>query len=281
MADEGGDGVLDRSPGREHPERLWLERQHLAVVAEPVVGVALVAAVRGVHRHEDVGLDHLLPEGVELRQTERPRTAETGDGSRADQDDSGATLDHPLELLDRPLHDRERDDRRGEDPTLVVELPRLVHPLVQGVDHRVDELGVVPHPLLHEAGQRREHEGPIDALLIHQLQASGRVAEGRDRPHRLAEDLPPALAFRVAEAEVVLLRSRTGHHLERGVRDVVADLTADHDLRPAPDLDVVDRALVAIRQVLRQRVLRLVQVVVSIEHRAIERRRGHVGLLTK
>ena len=66
VADQGGDGVLDRAPGREHAEGLGLEGQHLAVAPHPVVGVALVAAVRGVHGDEDVVVDDLLPERVEL-----------------------------------------------------------------------------------------------------------------------------------------------------------------------------------------------------------------------
>ena len=41
---------------------------------------------------------------------------------------------------------------------------------------------------------------------------------------------------------------------ERRVRDVVADLVADRELRPAVDLDVLDDALVLRRQELRQRV---------------------------
>ena len=98
-------------------------------------------------------------------------------------------LDHPLELLDGPLDDGQGDDRGGEDPALVVELPGLVDPLVEGVDDGVDELGVVPHPLLDQAGQRGEHEGPVEALLVHQLEPGGRLPEGRDRAHRLAEDL--------------------------------------------------------------------------------------------
>ena len=172
---------------------------------------------------EDVVLHDLLPEGVELGEAERARAAEAGDRRGADQHGAGAALDHPLELLDRLLHDGQRDHRRGEDAALVVELPGLVHPLVEGVDHGVDQLGIVPHALLHQAGQRGEHQGAVDALLVHELDAGRRLAEGRDGPHRLAEDLAAALALRVAVAEVVLLRAGPGHHVEGGVGDVVAD----------------------------------------------------------
>ena len=177
----------------------------------------------------------------------------------------GPPLDHPFELLDGALHDGQCDDRRGEDPPLVVEGPRLVEPLVEGVDGGMGEFGVVPHPLLHQAGQCREHEGPVDALLVHQLEPGRRVAEGGDGLHGLAEDLPSALAVGVPVPEVVLLGTRTGHHLERRVRDVLADLTPDDDLGPAVQVDVVDGAPVAVRQVLGQRLPCLVEMVVRIE----------------
>ena len=70
----------------------------------------------------------------------------------------------------------------------------------------------------------------------------GRLAEGGDGAHRLAEDLAAALALGVALAEVVLLRARPGHHVEGRVRDVLADLAADDDLRAAAHVDVVDGA---------------------------------------
>ena len=187
------------------------------------------------------------------------------DRGGADEDRAGAPLDHPLELLDRLLDDGEGDDRRGEDAVLVVERPRLVHPLVEGVDHRVDELRVVAHPLLEQAGERREHEGPVDAELVHQLDAGRGLAEGGDALHRLTDDLAIRLALRVADAEVLLLGPRSGHDLEGRVRDVLADLAPHHDLGPAPDLHVVDGPLVAVREVAGERILRLVQVVVGVE----------------
>ena len=106
MADERGHGVLDRAVA-DRAQRgeagAVLERQHLAAGhALPLVGVALVAAVGGVHADEDVGLDDLLPERVELGQRERARPAESRDRRGADQDDLGAALDDPLELLDAP-----------------------------------------------------------------------------------------------------------------------------------------------------------------------------------
>ena len=158
VADEGGHGVLNRPMAAGHVlEGVEPEGQHFAR-AGPVARVPGVAAVGGVHRHEDVGVHHGLPERVELGIAERPRATEARDRGGTDEHGLGSPLHRPLELLDRLLDDRERDDRRGEDPVLVVELPLLVHPLVQRVDRRVRQLGVVAHALFEEAGQRGEHE---------------------------------------------------------------------------------------------------------------------------
>ena len=62
-----------------------------------------------------------------------------------------------------------------------------------------------------------------------------------------------------------------GHHLEGGVRNVLADPAPDDDLGPAVHLDVVDGTPVALGEVLGQRLTRLVEVVVRIEQREIER----------
>ena len=128
-----------------------------------------------------------------------------------------------------------------------------MEPFVEGVDHGVGEIGVVPHALLDQAGEGREHQRAVDALLVHQLEPGRGVPEGRDGAHGLAEDLPAALAVGVADAEVVLLGPRAGHDVEGRVGDVVADLAADDDLGPALDVDVVDGALVPVGQELGER----------------------------
>src|SRR3546814_13553758 len=63
---------------------------------------------------------------------ERARAPVAGHWSGPDEHDLGAALHHPLELLDGLLHDRQSDDRRGEDAVGVAELPGLVEPLVEG-----------------------------------------------------------------------------------------------------------------------------------------------------
>ena len=57
-------------------------------------------------------------------------------------------------------------------------------------------------------------------------------------------------------------------------------LAPDDDLRAAPHVDVVDGALVAVGQELRERVLRLVEVVVGVEHRDVERVLRHAEPLS-
>ncbi len=264
--DDGPAGVPD--DGLE--ARAAGERGHLVADALPLVEVALVAAVGGVHADDDVLLLHELPERVELGKRERPGSAEAGHRRRADEDDLRPPLGHPLELLDGLLHDGEGDDRRGEDPVLVVERPGLVHPLVQRVDHDVERVDVVAQALLHEAGQRRPHERPVEAELVHQLEAGARLAERGRRLDGPAHDLAAALAVRVADLEVLLLGAGGGHAVEGRVRDVVADLALDGDLRPPVDLDVADDPRVRLREELGQRIAGLVHVVVGVEDRKVQ-----------
>jgi hypothetical protein len=181
------------------------------------------------------------------------------------------------ELREGVVDDAERDDRRGEDPVLVVERPGLVHPLVQRVDHDLDQLGVVLHPLLDEAGERREHERPVDTELVHQLEARRRLTERRQRANGVADELAVALPLGVAAPVVLLLRAGRRHHVERGVGDVLADLAAHHDLGATIDLDVLDRLLVLLREELRERLTGLVHVVVGVEDREVERSGRHGG----
>src|SRR4029077_764903 len=53
----------------------------------------------------------------------------------------------------------------------------------------------------------------------------------------------------------------------------IADVLVDGELRPAADVDVLDDALVLLREELGERLRRLVQVVVGVEHREVERTR--------
>ena len=180
------------------------------------------------------------------------------------------SLDHPLELLDRLLDDGQRDHRHGEDPVLEVEGPVLVHPLVEGVDHDVGGFRVVAEALLEEAGERGPHQGPVDAQLVHELEARPGLAERRRRVDAPAHDLAAALAVGVAGLEVLLLGAGRRDPLEGGVGDVLADRALHRDLRAAVDLDVADEPGVLRREVAGERVGRLVHVVVGVEDREVE-----------
>src|SRR5207244_5039065 len=90
---------------------------------------------------------------------------------------------------------------------------------------------------------------------------------------------PVGLPRRVPVAEVVLLGSGRGDLVERRVGDVLADLTEDGDLRPPVDLDVADGPTELRGKVLRQRLSRLVEVVVRIEDASLECRTVHGPLL--
>jgi hypothetical protein len=153
-----------------------------------------------------------------------------------------------------------------------------VHPLVERVDDVVGHLRVVLHALFNQACQRREHQRVVDAEFVHDLEPSTRFAERGDGLHRLAQDLAVGLALR-AVAEVVLLGAGLGDLLEGRVRDVLADVAAHHDLGATADLDVVDDVLALVGQELGQRFLRLVHVVVGVEHREGKLARRHGYLL--
>jgi hypothetical protein len=197
---------------------------------------------------------------------------------RPHQHRAGAVIQAPFEFLERPVHDGQRDHRGGKDAVLVVERPRFVHPLVERMDDVVRHLRVVLHPLFDQAGQRGEHQRVVDAELVHDLQPRAGLAERRDRLHRLTHHLAVTLAA-TAVPEVLLLSARPRDHVEGGVGDVVADVAADDDLRAAADLHVIDDVLALVGQELGERLLRLVHVVVGVEHRVGKFARWHDRLL--
>ena len=108
---------------------------------------------------------------------ERDTPPGPGTGAGRISTDLGAARCDPFELLDRLVDDRQGDHRGGEDPVLVVELPRLVHPLVERMDHRVGRVDVVLQPLLEQAGEGREHQASLELLLVHQLETCRGGAE--------------------------------------------------------------------------------------------------------
>ena len=255
-------GVRDVHEGR-HPSG---KREMLtSVVALPLVVVAGQPVVGGVHAHCDVELGHPLPEGVELGQGERAVAAVAGNRRGPDENELGPPLHHPLELLDRTVHDGQRDDRGRKDPALVVEGPVLVHPLVQRVDDDVRGDGVVGQALFEQTGQGRPHERAVEAELVHEREAGLGREERLGRADRVSDDFAAALPLWVAVFEELLRSTWSTDHVERGVRDVLRDHIANRDLRAAVDLDVLDQPRVLGRQELREGVRRLVHVVVGVE----------------
>src|SRR5437016_1846288 len=107
-------------------------------------------------------------------------------------------------------------------------------------------LRVITKALLEHAGERREHQRAIDALLVHELDPRTGLAECWDRAHGLTEERTAVLPLGVAMAEVLLHRPRPGDDIERRVRDVVADATVDDDLRAPPHVDIVHDTLVPV-----------------------------------
>jgi hypothetical protein len=146
------------------------------------------------------------------------------------------------------------------------------------VDDVVGQVGVVLHPLFHQAGQRGEHQCIVHAELIHHLQPRPRLAEGGDGFHRLTHHFPVALAA-AAVPEILLLGAGTRHHLEGRVGNVFADVAAHHNLGASADLYVVDHVLAVVREELGQRLLRFVHVVVGVEHGEGKLARRHGDLL--
>ena len=129
--------------------------------------------------------------------------------------------------------------------------------------------GVVAHALFEQAGEGREHQRAVDPELVHQLQAGSSLAERGEATHRLADQLTVRLALGIPVTEVLLLGARPGHDLERRVGYVVADAAPDHDLGSPVQVDVVDGALEAVREVTGEGFLRLVEVVVGVEDRKV------------
>jgi hypothetical protein len=71
-----------------------------------------------------------------------------------------------LQLGDALVQDAGIDDRGHEQAAAVVEGPLVVEPLVERVDGDLGECRVVEQTLFDQAGQGREDERRVDALLI-------------------------------------------------------------------------------------------------------------------
>ena len=215
--------------------------------------------------HGDLGFLQPCPDGVELRQRERARTSESGDGRGPDQDGLGAVLEHPVELPDCLVDDRQCDHGCGEDAILVIETPHVVQPSIDCVDCGVCEIGVSVERVLEQVRKRGEHECAVHVELVEQLEPGSWFAECRDAIDRLSRHLPQAPAFRVRATVEVDVSTGRSDLLEGRVGHVVGDLAFHRDARASTHLHELDVARVLLREVLREHGGRLVQVIVGVE----------------
>ncbi len=236
----------------------------VAVPGLPRLVVARERRERGVHADGDTRLLHARPERIELRQRDRTRAAQPVGRCRAHEDGPGASLEHPLQLGDRLLEDRQRDHRRAEDPAFVVEGPLVVEPGVDRVDRRVGQVGIVRHGVLDEVGDGREHERAVHTQLVEQFQAGAGLAVRGDAVDRLAAHLAQAQALRVVAGVEGHVRARAGNPIEGRVRDELGQLALHGETGPAAHLDELDVACVALREVVEPG-WALVEMVVGVE----------------
>ncbi len=149
--------------------------------------------------------------------------------------------------------------------------PVLGQPPVQRVDHGAHRIGIVGQAFFERAGERRPQQRAIDAHLLHELEPRFGIEERVDAGHRdhlLVEAEPPAGAEPRAALRHVEPGTAGYRDLGEGrVGDVVGDLVAQRELRPTVDLDVLHDPFVFRRQELRERVARLVEMVVGVEGR--------------
>ena len=157
------------------------------------------------------------------------------------------------------------DDRSGEHPVVIVEGPVFGDPLVQGVDDRERQLRVVCTGVFDETAEGRVDQRLDDTLAVEFGDPVLGVACGCGCLDRLALHLAECLTLGVLACEELLVRARGGDPFEGRVRDEVGDLVVDDDPGLRAELGVLHRACVTVGQVLRQRVGRLVHVLIGVE----------------
>ena len=189
---------------------------------------------------DDAGLGGEPPELVVGRIERRAAAAGHGDRSGADVDGDGAGVDHPAQFRGCGGRVDERDVRHGEDAALVAVAPVVLEPAVERLERLGARLGVVLERILDADAERGEQQRPVEALLVHHLQAHVAVAVlGSDRlelAERVDDPLPAGVAAIPVEEGTGL-----GHRVERGVGDVAVDRAADEQATPAVDVGPPDR----------------------------------------
>ena len=137
----------------------------------------------------------------------------------------------------------------------------------------MQRVGVVQQRFLDADTERREHEAALEPLRVHQLQARFRLAvRGVDRfevTERVTDRVAGALA-----AEVLVEHTGPCDRVEGGIRDEAEHLVVDDHARLAVDRRPRHQAGAVGRQVPRERVGRLVVVVVGVEGVEVDRCHG-------
>ena len=127
------------------------------------------------------------------------------------------------------------------------------------------EVGVTVERVLEQVRERREHQHAVYVEVVEQLEPRRRLAERRDAVDRLPRHLPQALSLRVGTPVEVDVGARRGDLLEGRVGHVVGDLALHCDAGTPAHLHELDVARVPLREVLREHLGRLVEVVVGVE----------------
>ena len=129
---------------------------------------------------------------------------------------------------------------------------------------RAKKLVVVTHAALDRRAQCGEHQRGVEALLVHHFEPRRAVAERLGRADRRAGDLAQRQALGILAAVIFEMRAGRGDNVEGRVGDVVRDLAADGELGAAAHADELQRPGPFLRQVARERVRRLVEMVVGV-----------------
>jgi hypothetical protein len=266
---ERGEGVDDGPLGvAERPlqGRLAVRRVRRVLGPERAVG-EVVPAVRDVEDHAHVRLDERGPERIEPRVRRRAAAHR----ARPQVHDLGARVDHPAQLDQRLIEVEQRQHRHREDPAVGAVAPFLLEPPVEGPEAGVGEPDVVDQVLLDGHGEGGEHEGRLDALLVHQRDPRGRI--GERRVVLGVDDLAVGEAVGDLAHEQALQRARRRRVVTRHDAHERAAVAHEHSAQPvlAP-LDADGRILVARLDVAREAVVGLVVVPVGIDQLVVHRR---------
>ena len=252
-------GIAHTGDRRRTAPLLGDRRDHLRVaVLEP-----------RVRCDDDAGLAGPGPERVEHRVGRRLRAVRRERRTVADRDDPRPVVEAPVQLLDRLVDVRQRQERDPEDPIAVGEAPVLLEPPVERAQDVDRGLDVGLHRALHADALRREQPRALDALLVHAAEARVTVVPLRVLRRHLARELVAHARLGAPAGEVVVQRARPRAQMDvTGPRDDRVESLAERVPRLAVDVDQRHSAVRELRvAVSGERVARLPVVVVGVEDR--------------